>query len=128
MRTRLAGVAEPAALLAGLFALTPVAFQIYAADGHCVLVNPAFRDLFGAEPPPGYNVLRDELAARAGYLGLIHRAFAGETVRLPPTWYDPRELRQVEVLEGRHVYVEGTFFPLFDAGGASPPSPSRSTI
>jgi PAS domain-containing protein len=80
---RLSRVDDPRALLEGLFLHAPVAFQIYEADGHCVLVNPAFRELFGSEPPPEYNVLTDEIVEKQGFLSLIHRAFAGETIHIP---------------------------------------------
>ena len=114
----LARVPNPIALLESLFVLAPVGFQIYQASGRSLLVNQAFRDLFGAEPPPGYNVLHDEIAAKAGTLALIHRAFAGETVHMPPLWYDPRELTQVRVEKGNRVAIAATFFPLFGRDGA----------
>jgi PAS domain S-box-containing protein len=117
IRERLARLPDPMALLEGLFAYAPVGFQIYRADGTCLLTNRAFRQLFGAEPPPGYNVLHDEIAAERGVLGLIHRAFAGETIETPPVWYDPRDLQQVKVEEGRPVAMSATFFPLRDAEG-----------
>jgi signal transduction histidine kinase len=112
---KLKGIDDPSALLVGLFAFAPVGFQIYNADGHCLLVNRAFREMFGSEPPPDYNVLQDEIAAERGVLKLIHRAFAGEIIHIPPIWYDPRELRQVEVKEGKRVAIAATVFPLYDA-------------
>jgi PAS domain S-box-containing protein len=114
---RLAAVPNPLPLLRALFAFAPVGFQVYKADGHCLMTNKAFRDLFGSEPPPEYNVLQDEIAQRNGVLELIQRAFRGETVTLPPIWYDPRELKQVEVKEGRRVAMAATFFPLVDEQG-----------
>ncbi|HUL09221.1 MAG TPA: PAS domain S-box protein [Candidatus Acidoferrum sp.] len=108
----LSGIADPAALLAGLFAHVPVGFQIYTADGYSVLTNPKFREIFGGEPPPGYNALRDEQAAQLGVIDLIRRAFAGETVTIPAFWYDPRDVRHVHVAEGRRVAIEITAFPL----------------
>ena len=114
----LARVDDPLALLAGFFDYAPVAFQVYGVDGHSLLVNSAFRRLFGSVPPPEYNVLEDEIAERAGVLGQIRRAFQGEIVRTPPVWYDPRELNQVHVAEGRRIAMEATFFPLRNARGA----------
>jgi two-component system cell cycle sensor histidine kinase/response regulator CckA len=108
----LSGIDDPAALLAGLFSHAPVGFQIYTADGYSILTNPKFREIFGSEPPPGYNALRDEQAARVGVLDLIQRAFAGETVTIPPFWYDPRDVAHVHVAEGRRVAIEITAFPL----------------
>lgn len=116
IREQLGAIDDPLGLLAGFFAHAPVGLQIYRADGRCLLVNRAFVDLFGSTPPPDYDVRSDEIAAENGVLGFIERAFAGETVRLPPIWYDPRELRQVEV-DGRRVAIEATFFPLFDVEG-----------
>jgi PAS domain S-box-containing protein len=118
VRERLGRVSDPLALLEGIFACAPMGLQIYEASGRCLLVNQAFRDLFGAEPPPEYNVLADDIAEREGFLGLIHRAFAGETVTIGPLWYDPRLLQQVTVREGRRVAITATFFPLLGAGGA----------
>ena len=112
---RLAGISDPARLLQGIFAYAPFGLQVYRADGHCLLTNKAFRDLFGSEPPPEYNVLHDEIAERQGLLGLVKRAFAGETVQTPTFWYDPRELQQVHVTEGRRVAISITLLPLFGA-------------
>ena len=115
IRQRLRELGDPVALLEGLFASAPVGLQIYDSRGRSILVNQAFLDMFGSEPPPEYNVLQDEIAARSGVLGLIQRAFAGETVRIPPIWYDPRELEHVRITEGHRVAIEATFFPLLDA-------------
>jgi signal transduction histidine kinase len=118
VREKLAAIPGSAVILEALFALAPVGFQIYNANGRCLLVNQAFRDLFGSEPPPEYNILRDEIAAANGLLGLVERAFAGEVINAPPIWYDARELRQVTVTEGRRIAIETTFFPLRDEAGA----------
>jgi len=109
---------DPAALLAGLFSHAPVGFQIYTADGYSILTNPKFREIFGSEPPPGYNALHDEQAARVGVLDLIRRAFAGETVTIPAFWYDPRDVEHVHVAEGRRVAIEITAFPLRGRDGS----------
>jgi signal transduction histidine kinase len=108
---------EAIAFLEGVFVHSPLPLQIYSLAGHSLAVNDAFRTLFGSEPPPEYNVLADEIAAERGVSGDIARAFAGETVKLPPIWYDPRELKQVHVDAGRRVAIEATFFPLRDAAG-----------
>lgn len=118
VRRRIETIEDPVTLLEGLFAYAPVGLQIYDASGRSVLTNRAFREMFGSEPPPEYNVLEDEIAAREGVLDLIHRAFAGETLKLPPVWYDPRELKRVHVEEGKRVAIDTTFFPLFDRVGA----------
>jgi len=117
VREKLAALPGSAVILEALFALAPVGIQIYAASGQSLLTNQAFRDLFGSEPPPEYSILRDEIAIANGLLGLVQRAFAGEVITAPPTWYDPRELTQVKVTEGRRVAISPTFFPLRDAEG-----------
>src|SRR6266516_4477018 len=115
IRVRLAGISDPVRLLQAIFAYAPFGLQVYKADGHCLLTNKAFRDLFGSEPPPEYNVLHDEIAERQGLLGLVKRAFAGESVQTPTFWYDPRDLHQVHVIEGRRVSISITLIPLFGA-------------
>jgi signal transduction histidine kinase/CheY-like chemotaxis protein len=117
LRAALGSIADPGRLLEVLFELAPTALQIFHADGRSLVTNQAFRDLFGSEPPPDYNVLADDIARRQGFLGLIERAFAGETVQVPAQWYDPRELRSVEVREGRRVAIEITLIPLRGADG-----------
>ncbi len=117
IRSRLGSVVDHSALLEGLFAFSPVAFQIYRSDGHCLLTNQAFRDLFGSEPPPEYSILEDDIAEKYGVLELVQRAFHGETISIPTLWYDPRELRQVRVTQGKRVAISMTAFPLFDHDG-----------
>jgi signal transduction histidine kinase len=117
IRVRLAGISDPMRLLHGIFAYAPFGLQVYKADGHCLLTNKAFRDLFGSEPPPEYNIFRDDIAERQGLQGLARRAFAGETVTTPTFWYDPRELQQVHVTEGRRVSISITMLPLFSPAG-----------
>src|SRR5882757_5798299 len=100
---RLKSVADPVGFLTSLFAHAPVAFAVWSADGTPLLTNDAFMDLFGVEPPPGYNVLKDDVLAANGMLPLFQRAFAGETVHVPTMWFDPRERATVKVTEGRRV-------------------------
>jgi len=116
VRERLKGVADPVALLVGIFAHAPVGLQIYRADGRCILTNRAFRRIFGAEPPPEYNVLEDPQLAQGGVLELTRRAFAGESFTTPPTWYDPRQEPSARGA-GRRCAVTCTGFPLRDGAG-----------
>jgi len=104
-------------VLEGLFRESPIAFQVYGADGRCLFVNRAFRELFGAEPPPDYSIFEDEVLARQGFSALVRRAFEGEVMHVPPHWYDPRELRRLDVREGRRVGIEVTLFPIHGSAG-----------
>jgi signal transduction histidine kinase len=117
LQERLKSVADPVAFLVNLFAHAPVGFAVWTADGHPLLTNDAFMELFRVEPPAEYNVLEDDLLAANGMLALFRRAFAGETVHVPTFWYDPRELKVVNVTEGRRVAMSMTIFPLFKPSG-----------
>ncbi len=97
-------IADPRVLLEGLFEHAPVAFQVLSSEGRSVLVNRAFRDLFGAAPAEEYNVFEDEALEKRGFLDDVRRAFAGETVEATPHWHD-------------HVGLEVTLFPLGSAQG-----------
>jgi PAS domain S-box-containing protein len=117
IKGRLKSVADPISFLTNLFAHAPVGFAVWSADGHALLTNQAFMDIFHSEPPPEYNVLKDDILAANGMLALFHRAFAGETVEVPTIWYDPRDLKTVRVTEGRRVAISMTLFPLFKESG-----------
>jgi signal transduction histidine kinase len=91
VQDKLAGVADPVFLLETLFAEAPVAFAVHHVDGHCVVTNRAFRELFATVPPPD------------------HRAFQNERVR--------RTLEHVQIA-GRRVALEVSRVPLPDRDGA----------
>ncbi len=115
MHEALRAVSDPMGMLESIFAYAPFGLQVYSAVGQSLLVNRTFRAMFGSEPPPEYNVFKDEVLARAGILPLIRRGFAGELMRIPPLWYDPRELEHVEVTEAKRVAIETWVVPLFDS-------------
>ncbi len=113
---RLAGIADPAAFADGIFRYSPFGIAIFASDGHCVLANPAFKDLFGSVPPPEYSLFEDDIGERLGIVAILKRAFEGERVTTPPFEYDASQLRNVKV-EGRRVQIEMSAFPLPEADG-----------
>ncbi|HMJ11137.1 MAG TPA: GAF domain-containing protein, partial [Polyangiaceae bacterium] len=112
IRELLRAVPEPLAMLEGIFAFAPFGLQVYSVEGRSLFVNRAFRELFRSEPPPEYNLFKDEIVARSGLLPLAQRAFQGETLRTPPFWYDPRGLQHVTVEQGARVAIETWIFPL----------------
>jgi signal transduction histidine kinase len=116
VRDKLAAVADPMFLLETLFVEAPVAFALYHADGHCVVTNRAFRELFGSVPPADYNVFKDELVLRQGLLPYVQRAFGGASVSVPAFWYDASKLEHVRVA-GRRVAIEVSMTPLKDHDG-----------
>jgi len=110
----LGAVHDPLTMLRGIFAFAPFALQIYRADGRSLFVNRAFREILGSEPPPEYNVFKDEVVAKAGMLSLVKRAFEGETIHIPAMWYDPGELEHVSA-PSKRVGQEVWLLPLRDA-------------
>jgi PAS domain S-box-containing protein len=111
-------VHDPVALLQGLFAHSPVPHILFDVQGHPIVANRAYRAMLGAVPPADYCVLRDEVAAAAGVADAVARAFLGETVETPTFWYDPKELRHIEVTDANRVAISCTSFPLRGADGA----------
>ena len=114
---QLAAVDDPVFLLETLFGEAPIAFGISHVDGHCLVVNRAFRQLFGSEPPPEYNIFKDELVHALGLLPAVKRAFGGEHVVVPAFWYDAGNLEHVHVAH-RRVAIELSMTPLRDRTGA----------
>lgn len=115
-RAQLAGIQDPLSLLEGLFAHSPVPYILFKVDGHPLVTNQAYRDMFGAEPPPEYNVLQDEVNVATGLSSAIRRAFDGHSVQTPTFWYDPKELRHIVVKEANRVAISCSLFPLFGPG------------
>jgi len=113
--------ADPVSLFETLFAQAPIAFAIAHVDGRCLAVNHAFVALFGASPPPDYNIFEDELVAAQGLLPYVERAFGGEPVVVPAFWYDA-----VELAPG----VDGTALPSGGAAGRghAPPVEHRVAL
>ncbi len=71
LQERLKSVADPVAFLANLFAHSPVGFGVWTADGHPLLTNETFMELFRSEPPPEYNVLEGRPAGRQRAAGAV---------------------------------------------------------
>ena len=121
LRDRLAALADPSGLLEEIFANAPVGLQIYERSGRCVIVNSAFTELFGAAPPPEYNVFTDNVLVERGVADLVKRAFAGERVSIPAIWYDIRELRNLppsmDRTGGKRRAIAAEMMPLRDHGG-----------
>ncbi|HEY0709889.1 MAG TPA: PAS domain S-box protein, partial [Polyangia bacterium] len=115
---------DPAGVLRGLFAQSPVPYIIFGADGHPLVTNHAYREMFGAQPPPEYNVLKDEVIERLGLTALVRRAFQGEALETPVFWYDPKELGHIRVTDAKRVAIACSFFPL----GGQPGTPRQIAV
>ncbi|HEX8635550.1 MAG TPA: PAS domain S-box protein [Pyrinomonadaceae bacterium] len=70
---------------------SPLSIQIMSPDGRILRVNRAWEELWGVtlEQLEGYNILADEQLVEKGIMPYIRRAFAGESVEMPPVLYDP---------------------------------------
>lgn len=115
---KLGAVEDIKALLDGLFALAPVGFAICDSAGYNLVANQAFLDLFGSLPPPDYSLLRDEQTASQGLREMVLRSFAGEVIRTPVFWFDPRDVEHVSVEQGNRVAISMSTFPIRDREGA----------
>src|SRR5439155_26288350 len=107
-------IGDPA-LLDTLFAEAPVAFAVAHADGRLLAINRAFRELFGAAPPP--NLLDDELLRAHELAPFLARAFAGEPVVVPAFWHDAG--KHEHVVDPRRVALELSITPLPGRDGAT---------
>ena len=107
-------IAETRGALTGLLAHSPSALTIFDLDGRCVLVNSAYREIFGSEPAPDYDLLSDE-QLEPGFRERVKRAYAGEEARLPAAWYAPDELRRLSVRSERRAGIAVSIFPLREA-------------
>jgi PAS domain S-box-containing protein len=74
-----------------LFEQSPIPTVRYAPDGHILRANAAALELFGitAEQAPKFNLFTDAQAREHGVTDCFRRAFAGEAVAAPPSYFDP---------------------------------------
>jgi PAS domain S-box-containing protein len=103
-----------------LFEQFPHSVKVYARDGGVVRVNAAYERLWGLtlEQVSHFNPLRDWDQPET--TSLVRRAFAGETVILPPILFQPSDLVPGAVApEGLEWprWVQASYFPLRDACG-----------
>lgn len=112
--TARASAREASERYAQLVSQSPLSMQIFSPDGATIATNAAWERLWGVtlEQLGGYNVLHDVQLEKKGILPILRRAFAGETVHIPPTLYDPAEERDPR---GRARWVEARAYPLFGA-------------
>ncbi|HEX2208684.1 MAG TPA: PAS domain S-box protein [Longimicrobium sp.] len=111
---------ESEARFRDLFEQFPHSVKVYAPDGTVSRVNAAYERLWGLnlQQVRKFNPLRDVEMADIGVL--VRRAFAGETVVLPPVLFDPREYTP-DVLPPAGMswprWVQASYFPIRGADG-----------
>jgi signal transduction histidine kinase/ActR/RegA family two-component response regulator len=113
-------------LLERLFAHAPSALQVFARDGRSLRVNARYMELFGAAPPPGYNLFEDQALAESGAMRAFARALGGERASSSGgsegTARDPaRRAIDIEIipLRGASGEVEHLLCTYTDATGAA---------
>lgn len=105
---------------------SPLAIEIMSVDGRIVDVNAAFLELWGLSKEDmqdvhaKYNTFEDEQLKSLGLMPYYERAFAGETLLLPPFEYDVSQtlhtLRQGQP-EGRKRWIQPHIYPLISERG-----------
>ena len=103
--------------LRAAFEQAPVSTVVFDRAGRPLAANPAFRHLWGGgieDTPPGYSVRHDPQLAAAGVLPLVERAFAGDSITLPPLRYDMADA----IGQGRSLWTQAHLYPVRDASGA----------
>lgn len=80
-------IAGSRALLEILFATPNSAYQILRADGSTVARNRACLELLDSGAVANDHALEDAFGPQSHFQALLARAFAGETVQVPPRWY-----------------------------------------
>ena len=108
-------------LLAKVIEFFPYPIQIYAPDGTSVHVNKALLNEYHTIDPNmvvgKYNVLKDPSVISTGKLGLLKRAFQGDTVyffdvRVPLN--DIKEHYGINDFDVEAIYQDITLFPILD--------------
>ncbi len=97
----------------------PFSIQVFAPDGRTVRVNRAFENLWGVrfDQMSAYNILEDPQMEVAGIRDDILRAFAGESVRLPPIQYDPNvTVPGIAAGGDSRRWLSAVIYPLKDSG------------
>ena len=93
---------------------SPVVFELYDKNGVLVQVNPAWDKLWQIprEYAIGkYNILQSKQISEIGYLQLVKRAYAGETVVVPETMFDA-SLEPEAFGKGRKRWLSSVIYPI----------------
>ncbi len=95
--------------------LNPMAIAIINPEGRMESHNQAFFDFFKSVPPDDYDVFNDPHIKKAGHDELMLKAKTGETVIIPPTFYNPH-LADPKYPSAPH-WIRITIFSIRDSNG-----------
>jgi PAS domain S-box-containing protein len=103
-----------------IFEQSPLSIQICSTEGKTLLVNPAWKKIWGISDEiienyilKDYNMLEDPILEAQGVAQYIREGFAGNVTRVPIITYDTHEAG----LGQSSKMVEGYIFPLRDKAG-----------
>lgn len=103
-----------------IFEQSPFSIQIFNPEGHVLLVNPAYKKMWGLSDEfirdtilKEYNVRKDPILKKYGLDEAIERAFSGEVVEMPEFYYDPKQAG----MQGNSVWAAGLFYPILNQEG-----------
>ena len=103
------------ALFHDIIEKNPMSIQIVDKNGYTLNGNPAYTNLFGSLPPPGFSIFED-LQRKSPELGkLISLARQGEVVHLPDIYYNTKDVDPD--LPDKPVWIRALLFPLNDTSG-----------
>lgn len=103
VRTQMATVEDPARFLEGAFAFSPLGILVVNDQGHIVLANPAYRDIFG-ESHPNYSIFEDDMFKGPGLQSEIKKVFDGALIDVPVVW---------QAINGAKVGIKVQGYPVF---------------
>ncbi len=66
----------------------PYSIQILDADGHHILENKAFIDLFKTVPDKEWSILEDPIIKKSDFFEVLLNVLKGDVVKVPPIWYN----------------------------------------
>ncbi len=93
----------------------PMSIQIVDKDGYTITGNPAYINLFGVIPPPGFSIFADLKDKSPEFGRLMLLAQRGQVVHLPDTDYNTRDISPD--LPDNPVWIRALVFPLKDING-----------
>lgn len=102
---------------------SPFSIMIYLPDGRPLLVNQAAADLWGYSTNDleylffNYNIFNDEHLRTKGIMSYFERAFAGESVEIPPVEYEHGRKKRATGSGNDMLWVKTYLYPARDAAG-----------
>ncbi|MGZ3725923.1 MAG: PAS domain-containing sensor histidine kinase [Pseudobdellovibrio sp.] len=108
---------NPSSFFEGFFENTTTGLRIFDVAGQTVMVNKAFSNLFGGNCSHPYNILNEKLSAEIYGKGIVARAFSGEKVHLPLTWYPTNLCSGDQSKSDKLLALQITFFPITNTQG-----------